>query len=270
MDNFDQAEVQENYDTSEDVRNLGAYDLFAFLGKKVINPGGIKGRDLLLESVEIKPGDKLLEVGCGTGHAACHIADQFKCDVTAVDVSEEMIETARKVVREEKMQDCVHVQMADTENLPFEDNTFDVVVAQAVLMFVNPTNALAELFRVLKPGGRFAALEFCWKRSPDDCLKTDTYDVCGCQGLDFHHHVDWCDMITRAGFKNARSVPHPFDVLSIKGFIRDEGVVNALKVAGKIFSGKAQLRRTWEIWQHFSKNLEYYEYTILSAEKAIH
>ena len=254
---------------AQHVLGLGAYDLFAYLGKKVINPGGITGRHRLLTSVSIKPGARVLEVGCGTGHAACDIARKYKCHVTAVDISKEMVATAKQVIRSQKLESSVTCEVADILNLPYEEGSFDVVLAQAVLMFVDEKKALEQVRRVLKDGAEFAALEFCWKKKPDNELRDCTYDVCGCNDLHFHHHESWRQKLVNAEFNKATSVPYKFDMLSVRGFLRDEGFLNAMRVAGKIFSGKANMQRTWEIWRHFSDNLDYYEYTILRGEKAI-
>ncbi len=250
------------------VELLGAYDLFAYVGKKVINPGGITGRDRLLESVRIRPGSSVLEIGCGTGHAACDIAKKYRCHVTAVDISPQMIAKAREVVKYRKQESAVTCVVGDITDLKFPENSFDVVLAQAVLMFVDPKTALEQVKKVLRPGGVFGALEFCWKKTPDEDLKNCTYEVCGCNNLDFHHYENWRQFLVSSGLADVHAVPHKFDMLSIRGFIRDEGVVNAARVAGKILSEKASRKRAWEIWKHFAQQIQYYEYAILTGKKA--
>ena len=73
-----------NIDSESALNELGVYEFFERIGKTVINPGGLNGRDKLLETVStIKKDDHVLELGSGTGHAACHIAETFDCYVTA-------------------------------------------------------------------------------------------------------------------------------------------------------------------------------------------
>jgi len=95
------------------------------------------------------PEERLLEVGCGTGHWSRFFSG-LGYAVVAVDVSERMIETARAAAPA----GCAF-QVADACDLPFGADVFDVVAAMATLEFVSDAPAaVAEMFRVLRPGGR--------------------------------------------------------------------------------------------------------------------
>jgi ubiquinone/menaquinone biosynthesis C-methylase UbiE len=94
-------------------------------------------------------GEKLLEIGCGTGHwSACLSEKGFS--VTGIDLSEKMIEIARN----KHIPHC-RFQVADGANLPFDDNTFDVVAAITALEFTRDAQKIiGEMARCLKPHGR--------------------------------------------------------------------------------------------------------------------
>lgn len=98
------------------------------------------------------PGGKVLEVGCGTGHWTKYLVDSQKFnEIIAIDISEAMLEIARK-----KITNKVRFDLADIEKLPFNNCDFDVIVAITVMEFVSDIAlAFEEIYRVLKPGGYF-------------------------------------------------------------------------------------------------------------------
>jgi len=95
-----------------------------------------------------RPGERLLDVGCGTGHWSRFFAEQGFA-VVGVDISPEMIAAARS----RNAPNC-RFEVADACELPFEDASFGVAAAMATLEFVSDARAaVAEMFRCVKPGG---------------------------------------------------------------------------------------------------------------------
>lgn len=106
---------------------------------------------------------KLLDVATGTADFALTIASSSLpvSQITAIDISNGMLEIGRKKVTEKKMDERISLLQADSENLPFEDNSFDAItVAFGVRNFENLNKGLAEMLRVLRPGGMAIILEF--------------------------------------------------------------------------------------------------------------
>jgi ubiquinone biosynthesis O-methyltransferase len=109
-------------------------------------------QDLVLELVGSPSGLRILDVGCGDGILALELSRRG-AHATGVDVSERMIAAARK--RAERHEDTVGFEIGKAEALPFESDSFDVVVAITVLCFIeDAAGAMREMARVLKPGGR--------------------------------------------------------------------------------------------------------------------
>ena len=106
-----------------------------------------------LEALELSPSDRLLDVGCGTGAASRQAAAQG-ARVVGVDLSPKMIEQA--VARARDLKD-VEFEVADAEHLPFADGRFTAVLcSNAFHRYPQPDRAVAEMVRVLVPGGRIA------------------------------------------------------------------------------------------------------------------
>jgi SAM-dependent methyltransferase len=116
-----------------------------------------------LESEEI-PGllnltssSHVLELGCGSGRYALHLAEKLKCRVTAVDLNPAAIENATRLLTDNPCLQPVRFQRCDLARpLPFDDQMFDAVFANDVMCHVpGRSSVLGEIFRILRCGGRF-------------------------------------------------------------------------------------------------------------------
>lgn len=110
----------------------------------------------LLDVLRLTPEDTLLEVGCGGG-ALLRDAIRTGCRALAVDHSPDMVSTAREANHNSIEEGRLRVEQADASNLPFADASCSCAVITGVFQFLpEPERALAEIRRVLKPGGRLA------------------------------------------------------------------------------------------------------------------
>jgi SAM-dependent methyltransferase len=113
-----------------------------------------KGAEDFISRLDIKPGESVLDVACGTGNLALPAA-RLGADVTGVDIAPNLVEQARERAAAEGL-NCKFDE-GDAENLAFADNSFDTVVTMFGAMFApRPDVAASELVRVCRPGGRIA------------------------------------------------------------------------------------------------------------------
>ena len=124
-------------------------------------------REALLDLAKITPGERLLDIGCGTGTLAIAAWRRLQPggSVAATDVSEPMLGAARRKFRRAGVDiETVH---ADASNLPFATGRFDAVTATTVWHMLSPADqqtALLEAARVLKPGGRLLLVDYAGPR----------------------------------------------------------------------------------------------------------
>jgi demethylmenaquinone methyltransferase / 2-methoxy-6-polyprenyl-1,4-benzoquinol methylase len=117
-------------------------------------------RELVRHIVRFKP-RRILDVATGTGGVALALARATEADIVGVDISESMLERGRKRVYEAGLDQRVHLEQARAEALPFPDGAFDAVSFTYLLRYVaEPGATIAELARVLRPGGGMASLDF--------------------------------------------------------------------------------------------------------------
>ena len=136
---------------------LTYFDFLAKFGVGGAHPGGFLLTKDILSTENITNDSHILDAGCGTGQTAAYLYNEYKAKVVGIEINPIMIEKARN--RFETQQLPVEVVAGSVEEVPFADNTFDFVLSESVLAFVNKPKALKEFFRVLKPGGRLLANE---------------------------------------------------------------------------------------------------------------
>ncbi len=104
----------------------------------------------------------ILDVATGTADVALEMSRRLNPDkIIGLDISSEMLEVGQKKINKQQKDKIIELQLGDSENLPFEDNTFDAItVAFGVRNFENLENGLREMQRVLKKDGKLVVLEF--------------------------------------------------------------------------------------------------------------
>jgi ubiquinone/menaquinone biosynthesis C-methylase UbiE len=116
--------------------------------------GSVPATRELVKLCQVLPGFRVLDVGSGAGRTPVLLAKDYGVQVVGVDLHPGMVSVATRLARQEKLEGKVRFRQGDAQALPFEDNSFDAVIAESVTAFVSDKQkAVAEYLRVVKPGG---------------------------------------------------------------------------------------------------------------------
>ena len=138
--------VAKEYDLMNDLMSLGLHRLW---------------KKSLIDWLSPKSNQKLLDVAGGTGDIACKFLQAGGGFVDILDINEKMIQVAKNKKKLKNFSHKINWLLASAENIPCEDNSFDrITISFGLRNIANKKKALDEIYRVLKPGGRFCCLEF--------------------------------------------------------------------------------------------------------------
>jgi ubiquinone/menaquinone biosynthesis C-methylase UbiE len=106
--------------------------------------------------LEMTADSRVLEIGCGSGRYALHLAEQTGCEIAGLDINTHGIDNARRLAQEAGLNHAKFQKCDVSKGLPFSDNSFDAIFANDVLCHIRGRSAIfAEIGRVLKPMARF-------------------------------------------------------------------------------------------------------------------
>ena len=181
--------------TGKDIDNLTPSNLVPFENLHI--RGRAANRDLA-QLAGLRPGARVLHVGCGIGGPARTLAVEYGCRVTGIDLTGSYVEAGRVLTERVGLNDAVSLHVGNALHLPFDDGSFDVVWMQHVGMNVSDKGRLCrEARQVLRPGGRLALHEIVagsispirypvpWASDPSTsflvspCHLRQTLDECG-------------------------------------------------------------------------------------------
>lgn len=181
-------------------------------------------------------GARILDVATGTGDVALEIARVTPASVkiTGADFCKEMVELGQRKVAQSPYADRIDFRVAPCEDLPFPNNTFDsITIAFGIRNVVDRKLGLAEMWRVLRPGGRMIILEFSTPRSQlfrqiyyfyfrrllpvigGLFSKYNAYKYLPDSVLEFPSHEEFAQIIVEAGFRSVHIKELTFGIASI-------------------------------------------------------
>lgn len=137
-----------------------------------------------LDYLNLQPGEWVLDLGCGAGRETLEAAKRVGKQgvVVGLDITSEMLKIAEKSARDSSISNARFVE-ASIEQLPFADSSFNVVISNCVINHaLDKSQVYREIFRVLKPGGKFVVSDAVCKEPLPDEIKNDPNQWAACFG----------------------------------------------------------------------------------------
>ena len=201
---------REKREQSDPGSQLSYFEIQAYMGTTK-HMGGFASTQTLIDLCHIDENAYVLDVGCGVGATACHLAKAYACQVVGIDMREAMVENARDRARREKVEGRVAFRVEDVQALTFQEETFDAVLCESVLTFVSDRpRAVAELARVLKPGGYVGLNEEVWIERPPAGMMERIGDVWDIE-TDLPTADEWLGWLESAGLQDIQVRPLAID-----------------------------------------------------------
>ncbi len=172
------------------------------------HPGGLELTERLGNLLELRPGQRVLDVASGTGASAVFLAQRFGCEVVGLDYSTELVGQARRRAGEAGLDHLVRFEHGDSESLPFPDGTFDALICEcSFCTFPDKRSAAHEFARVLRAGGLVGLSDITLNGPlPPELTGLLAQIVCIADALPLDRYEA---LLEEAGFRIDRVEPHP-------------------------------------------------------------
>ncbi|POP42303.1 SAM-dependent methyltransferase [Superficieibacter electus] len=219
------------------INEKAGHTFLASLGKTRLRPGGIEATEWLFSQARLTLESQVLEIACNMATTAIELAQRFGCQVIAVDMDKDALAKAKANVVAHGLEQHIQVMPANANSLPFADNSFDVVINEAMLtMYADKAKAklLGEYYRVLKPGGRLLTHDIMFtagrlaegeQHQLQQVVKSNVSPMTR-QG--------WQEILLASGFTEVTQHNGEMSLMSPQGLIRDEGIKGAVRI---VFNG---------------------------------
>jgi len=177
-------------------------------GHTFVSTGGFSTTDEFCGNLPLKPGMKVLDIGCGTGGSAFYLARKYGVEVLGIDLSQNMLDIANehKAEMEESVQNLVKFRFLDATKAVFPSDHFDMMYSRDAIMHIADKDKLyTNVFKWLKPKGFVLVSEYINgpnnPNHPEDYIK---YLIN--RGYQLETLQGYADVLTRSGFENVEKV----------------------------------------------------------------
>ncbi len=174
-------------------------DIIEISGIEALHPGGMDLTRRTAEIANLKPGLKVLDVSSGRGTQSIFYAKEFGVKVTGLDISKEMIQSAKENSQKEGVDNLTSFKLGDSQCLPFEENSYDVVINECAVGIPDDSQkVLNEMVRVVKPNGVIIIHESTWRKNISELEKDEISERYGTTPLEYE---EWINMLKKAGVR---------------------------------------------------------------------
>ncbi|MEJ8325113.1 class I SAM-dependent methyltransferase [Kosakonia sacchari] len=247
------------------------HTFLASLGKTRLRPGGVEATEWLFSQVPLNEQSRVLEVACNMGTTSIELVQRFGCTVDAIDMDKNALAQARQNVISAGLDSNIHLSEANANKLPFGDNTFDVVINEAMLtMYVDKAKAklISEYYRVLKPGGRLLTHDIMFMRSGLATDNQSKLEQVVRSNVSPMTEAAWRTLFIDNGFVAVETRHGAMSLMSPVGLIRDEGFARALRIVFNGLRTRDNRTRFLGMFRFFRANRRQLNYIACCSRKA--
>ncbi len=235
-------------------------------GVEILHPGGLEKTLEMADDCKINKGSKVLDIGSGKGITAIHLTQKYGCSVVGVDLSSDMVDYAKKSVEQKGLFQKISFMNLDAEELPFDDNTFDVVFAECSTVLMDKEKAFKEFIRVTKSGGHIGDLEMSWQKNPDQNIIDKAYRLW--EGFSTKTFDGWRDFYNKMGLVDM-NINDFSDTLKNweMSYIKMLGIKGILKMIWYMLKNKSLRKGMAEYRKFFKDSKDYIGYGYFVGRK---
>jgi ubiquinone/menaquinone biosynthesis C-methylase UbiE len=171
---------------------------------RILHPGGLELTERLAKLAGITQNSLVMDIAGGWGTSAIFLTKQFQCTMVNLDLSSQMIRSAKNYAETVNPLNQVFFTVGDAEYLPFKDESFDIIMSECSLcLFPSKKTALAEMFRVIKPEGVVAVSDVTLSDAPRE-LNTQLLHLSCIAGAESLKSLE--TLFTETGYRRVRSI----------------------------------------------------------------
>ncbi|NJL34251.1 MAG: methyltransferase domain-containing protein [Chloroflexaceae bacterium] len=220
--------------------------------------------DLLIQQLNVQPGMRVLDVGCGTGRPAIQVVEKTGALVTGITVSAEQVRIATERAQASAHPQLLAFEQVNAMEMPFDDNSFDAAMAFESVFHMDRMRVFSEMARVVRPGGRVVVADFVTVRPMTQEEIDITYPAFAVN--DIGSWQDYLDGLKEVGLTDTYVIDvtlntiRPTNVATLHAFKAPEQQARLHEIYGE-----DQTRAFFEGWQRIRNVNETLAYVVCVA-----
>ena len=251
------------FETHLEVQKMPAHWLMAYLGKRVLRPGGRETTRWLLDNAHIDPSDDVIELAPGLGVTASEILQRGPRSYAAIERNVEALRLTRTALSRSGYAEP-RVLQGDAANVPLPDRSASLVFGEAMLSMHSHAKKqliMKEARRLLRPGGRYVIHELCVV--PNDIDEASMASIQRDLSATIHVGVrigtpsEWLNWLAEAKFGVQRMTLAPMRLLEVDRLLDDEGIVGASRFVFNTLRTAGALKRLAAVRASFRRHQDH-------------
>ncbi|OHR80446.1 SAM-dependent methyltransferase [Staphylococcus sp. HMSC34C02] len=244
------------------VTKIAGHTFLAQLGKKRLRPGGVLATNWLINKGHFSSDKRVLEVACNMCTTSIELAQTYQCHIEGVDLNKTALENGKRNVAKHNLESLIHLTQANAMKLPFEDQSFDIILNEAMLtMLPYPIKekVLKEYYRVLKPNGVILTHDIAIINRQNTETVIDELSQAINMKVTPLTPESWYQLYQEAGFSNIESQIGPLSLMTPIGLMRDEGLLGTLTIIKNALkpSNRKMFFTMFKTMRRHKKNMNY-------------